>query len=149
MGKKFFRPHPWPRGQPFLTRPQMKISGVPHDGRTPQTIQRPATIWSVETRPPAQARRSHADRPHWSAAETESTRFPCSLALPGVLADCDRGWLEVAAHLRVQFRADPVNFHPARLLRLTSCLSALGLSPADASRVAAALPAKVHNPFDE
>jgi hypothetical protein len=76
-------------------------------------------------------------------------RYLVKCTPPGVLADRDRVWLEVAAHLLVQFRADPANMHPAKLSRLTSCLSALGLSPADASRVVAAPPAKARNPFDE
>lgn len=59
-------------------------------------------------------------------------------APPGVLRDDrDRIWVEVAAHLLVQFRADPAAMPPQKLARLTSCLSALGLSPADASRVTA------------
>ena len=65
-------------------------------------------------------------------------RYLVKCAPDGVLADRDRVWLEVAAHLLVQFRADPANMHPAKLSRLTSCLSALGMSPADSSRVTAA-----------
>jgi hypothetical protein len=78
----------------------------------------------------------------------EAWRYLVKCAPDGVLADRDRAWLEVAAHLLVQFRADPANFHPARLARLTSCLSALGLSPADASRVRAA-PVKARNTFED
>jgi len=62
--------------------------------------------------------------------------------------DRDRLWVEVAAHLLVQFRADPVAMHPAKLSRLTMMLASLGMSPADASRVAAA-PMKARNEFDE
>lgn len=69
-------------------------------------------------------------------------------APPGVLADRDRIWLEVAASLFVQFRAAPAEFHPAKLARLASMLSALGLSPSDASRVTAA-PALERNEFAE
>lgn len=68
-------------------------------------------------------------------------RYLVKCAPKGVLADRDRVWLEIAAHLLVQFRANPADMHPAKLSRLTACLSALGLSPADASKVAAA-PAK-------
>lgn len=71
----------------------------------------------------------------------DAWRYLVKCAPAGVLADRDRVWLEVAAHLLVQFRADPANMHPAKLSRLTACLSALGLSPADASRVVVA-PAK-------
>lgn len=63
--------------------------------------------------------------------------------------DRDRLWIEVAAHLLVQFRAEPAAMHPAKLSRLVAMLAALGMSPADASRVAAAPPAKARNPFDE
>jgi hypothetical protein len=63
--------------------------------------------------------------------------------------DRDRLWVEVAAHLLVQFRADPAAMHSAKLSRLVAMLAALGMSPADASRVTATAPAKVRNPFDE
>ena len=75
-------------------------------------------------------------------------RYLIRCAPKGVLADRDRVWLEVAAHLLVQFRADPANMHPAKLGRLTSCLSALGLSPADASRVATAPRKPDNSDFD-
>lgn len=66
----------------------------------------------------------------------------------GVLADRDRVWVEVAASLFVQFRSDPAGMHPAKLSRLTAMLAALGMSPADASRVTAK-PPKERNVFDE
>lgn len=66
----------------------------------------------------------------------------------GVLADRDRPWVEIAAHLLVQFRADPAAMHPAKLSRLTAMLASLGMSPADASRVAAA-PVRKRNEFDD
>lgn len=78
----------------------------------------------------------------------DAWRYLVKCAPPGVLADRDRVWLEVAAHLLVQFRADPANMHPAKLSRLTACLSALGLSPADASRVVVAPAKPQHNDFD-
>jgi hypothetical protein len=53
----------------------------------------------------------------------------------GVLADRDRIHMEIVASLLVQFRPDPVNFHPAKLGRLSAMLSQLGMSPADVSRV--------------
>jgi len=66
----------------------------------------------------------------------------------GSARDRDRVWLEVAAHPLAQLRADPANMHPAKLSRLTACLSALGLSPADASRVAAAPRKPERDDFD-
>lgn len=78
----------------------------------------------------------------------QAWRYLVKCAPEGVLADRDRVWLEVAAHLLVQFRADPANMHPAKLSRLTACLSALGLSPADASRVVVAPAKPQHNDFD-
>jgi len=66
----------------------------------------------------------------------------------GILAERDRVWLEVAAHLLVQFRANPAEMHPAKLSRLTACLSALGLSPAYASRVSFAPPTPERGDFD-
>lgn len=66
----------------------------------------------------------------------------------GVLADRDRVAVEIAAHLYVQFRSDPINMHPAKLQRLTSLLAQLGLTPADASRVVAR-PVEKANPFAE
>ena len=78
----------------------------------------------------------------------QAWKYLVKCAPDGVLADRDRVWLEVAAHLLVQFRADPANMHPAKLGRLTSCLSALGLSPADASRVATAPRKPDNSDFD-
>lgn len=75
-------------------------------------------------------------------------RYLVKCAPAGVLASRDRVWLEVAAHLLVQFRANPAEMHPAKLSRLTACLSALGLSPADASRVSAAPPKPERGDFD-
>ncbi len=66
----------------------------------------------------------------------------------GVLADRDRIYVEIAASLLVEFRADPANFHPAKLARLDMMLGKLGMSPSDASRVSAArVPG--HGDFDE
>ncbi|MBT2145283.1 MULTISPECIES: hypothetical protein [unclassified Rhodanobacter] len=78
----------------------------------------------------------------------QAWRYLVKCAPDGVLADRDRVWLEVAAHLLLQFRADPANMHPAKLSRLTACLSALGLSPADASRVVVAPAKPEHSDFD-
>lgn len=66
----------------------------------------------------------------------------------GVLADRDRIHVEIVASLLVQFRADPVNFHPAKLGRLSAMLSQLGMSPADASRVSAT-PKRTRGDFDD
>jgi hypothetical protein len=79
----------------------------------------------------------------------QAWRYILKCAPEGVLRDDrDRLWVEVVAHLLVEFRADPAKFHPAKLQRLTSMLAALGMSPADASRVAAPPKAK-RNEFDE
>lgn len=65
----------------------------------------------------------------------QAWRYIVKCCLAGVLADRDRPYLEIAASLFVEFRAAPTKFHPAKLARLTAMLAALGMSPADASRV--------------
>jgi hypothetical protein len=79
----------------------------------------------------------------------QAWKYIVKCAPRNILADDrDRLWIEVAAHLLVQFRADPAAMHPAKLSRLTAMLASLGMSPADASRVAAA-PVKARNEFDD
>ena len=79
---------------------------------------------------------------------TEAWKYIAKCCPNGVLADRDRVYLEIAASLFVEFRSAPTKFHPAKLARLTAMLSNLGMSPADASRVAV-VKAPVRGDFDD
>jgi hypothetical protein len=48
---------------------------------------------------------------------------------PHVLGNSDRHWLELTAELLCEFRENPREITAARLRLLTSCLTALGMSP--------------------
>lgn len=78
----------------------------------------------------------------------QAWKYIVHCAPEGTLFSRDRLYVEMAASLFAQFRADPVRFHPAKLARLEMMLSKLGMSPADASRVRAA-PSRVRGDFDE
>jgi hypothetical protein len=78
----------------------------------------------------------------------QAWRYIVKCCPPGVLADRDRPYLEIAASLFVEFRAAPAKFHPAKLSRLTAMLAALGMSPTDASRVSAPLSQPPGDDFD-
>lgn len=67
----------------------------------------------------------------------------------GVLCRADRIVVELAARLLAEYRLAPLTFPDARLLRLNKLLSSFGMTPADRSRVTAALPAGKPNRFAE
>ena len=52
-----------------------------------------------------------------------------------VLTDSDRISLELAAQLLAQFRADPIEFPAAKLVRLEALLGKFGMTPADRAKV--------------
>lgn len=64
-----------------------------------------------------------------------------------VLTDSDRLSLELAANLLAQFRADPVEFPAAKLVRLEALLGKFGMTPADRSKVGGKKEAPKGNPF--
>ena len=64
-----------------------------------------------------------------------------------MLTDSDRLSLELAANLLAQFRADPVEFPAARLVRLEALLGKFGMTPADRSKVGGKKEAPKGNPF--
>jgi len=52
-----------------------------------------------------------------------------------VLTESDRLSIELAANLLAQFRADPVEFTAAKLVRLEALLGKFGMTPADRAKV--------------
>lgn len=70
------------------------------------------------------------------------------IALPGVLGDADRWMLEIAVCLMADYRQQPETFTAARVTQLISCLSRLGMTPADRSKVSA-LPQGSRDEFDD
>ena len=75
--------------------------------------------------------------PDWMAADAKAAwDYLVSIALPGVLGDSDRAYLEVAAELlALKRRVGLENIKAAKLGLLDRMLSKLGLNPADRSRV--------------
>ncbi|MEP7184890.1 MAG: hypothetical protein ABI767_03540 [Rhodanobacter sp.] len=70
----------------------------------------------------------------------QAWKLICKAAPEGTLTSRDRLAVELCAHLLVELRSEGANMHPAKLGRLAVSLGTLGLTPADASRVAAAPP---------
>jgi len=70
---------------------------------------------------------SPADKSAW--AEIVATSHA------GVFCRADRISVEMAARLLAQYRATPLTFPDARLLRLNRLLASFGMTPADRSRV--------------
>lgn len=64
-----------------------------------------------------------------------------------VLTESDRLALEVAANLLAQFRADPVEFPAAKLVRLEAMLGKFGMTPADRAKVGGKKEAPKGNAF--
>ena len=69
------------------------------------------------------------------------------LAAPGVMTGADRIALEILSVLLAQFREDPMEFGPPRLLRMEQLLAKFGMTPADRSRIHEAAEEKEENPF--
>ena len=75
--------------------------------------------------------------PRWmSAAQRACYKELCAKAHRGVLCRADEFVVSMAAILLEQMRRDP-EMSAARLTRLQSLLSSLGMSPADRSRISA------------
>lgn len=64
-----------------------------------------------------------------------------------VLTESDRLALELAAQLLAQFRADPVEFPAAKLVRLEALLGKFGMTPADRAKVGGKKEAPKGNAF--
>ena len=80
---------------------------------------------------------------HLSEAEKAGWVELVGSAPAGVLWAPDRVILEVLAELVAEKRELGRGFQPAKLAHLRACLGLLGLTPADRSRVTAAVPAPV------
>ena len=78
---------------------------------------------------------------HLSEAERVCWAELVGIAPAGVLWAPDRVILEVLARLVAEMRETGREFSPAKLAHLRAALGLLGLTPADRSRVAAAVPA--------
>ena len=80
--------------------------------------------------------------------EVEAWDYLVSIMPNGVLGDCDRAHLEVAARLFAYSRRVPVEeWLAANISRLDAMLGKMGLNPADRSKVKAA-PSKPKNAFE-
>lgn len=93
---------------------------------------------------------------HFKKDERAAWKYIVAIAPTGVLGDSDRAYLEVAARLFAYSRRAPVeDWQQAKVNRLETMLSKLGLNPADRSRVSAggrplaAKGADKGNPFAE
>ena len=64
-----------------------------------------------------------------------------------VLTGSDALAIELAANLLAQFRADPVEFTAAKLVRLEALLGKFGMTPADRAKVGGKKEAPKGNPF--
>ena len=64
-----------------------------------------------------------------------------------VLTGSDALAVELAANLLAQFRADPVEFTAAKLVRLEALLGKFGMTPADRAKVGGKKEAPKGNPF--
>lgn len=66
---------------------------------------------------------------------------------PDVLTNSDRISVELASHLLSQFRADPLEFPAAKLVRLEALLGKFGMTPADRAKVGGKKQEPKGNPF--
>lgn len=85
--------------------------------------------------------------PHLGGAVLHAWNEIARYAPRDVLTDSDRLSLELAANLLAQFRADPVEFPAAKLVRLEALLGKFGMTPADRSKVGGKKEAPKGNPF--
>lgn len=58
------------------------------------------------------------------------------IALPGVLGDVDRWAVEMAVRLMAEMRASPETFTAGKYGHLISCLSRMGMTPSDRTKLA-------------
>lgn len=126
---------------PFFSRPRFKNSENGHmpAHRKPTNVLELSGAWAKNPQrrrsdPPTRAPLGNPPKQE-AMTFAQAWKYIAKCCPDGVLTDRDRPYLEIAASLFVQFRADPVKFHPAKLARLTAMLASLGMSPADASRV--------------
>lgn len=85
---------------------------------------------------------------HISAAAKETWRELVKCAPPGVLFNCDRFAVELAACVLAEFRADPSGMLTPRIARLHSQLSSFGMTPAYRTKVVAVEP-EPNDPWSE
>lgn len=81
--------------------------------------------------------------------EVEAWNYLVGIAPDGVLGDCDRGHMEVAARLFAFQRTVPISeVSDGKLSRLDSMLGKMGLNPSERSKVKAPK-APPQNPFSQ
>lgn len=72
---------------------------------------------------------------HLDEYEREAWDELVGMAMPGVLGDSDRWIAERCVRLMAESRRDPDNFSGAKNGHLIACLSRLGMTPADRTRL--------------
>lgn len=105
--------------------------------KDPQRARQDAEAVGELTDPPA----------HVTGAVLQAWKEIAQYAPRDVITDSDRLSLELAANLLAQFRADPIEFTAAKLVRLEALLGKFGMTPADRAKVGGKGEKPKGNPF--
>ena len=116
---------------------ELRGSGKAHPERMRERKNEPISTIPIPDNPPG----------YFSPAQRRAWHEIKGLVPPGVLTGSDVLTIEIAACLLAQFRADPDKMQPAKLTRLSSELSSLGLNPSARAKMTVEKP-KDDNPYE-